>query len=56
MTSTVLAGSLGIEQGHRRVILAAALGTVFEWYDFFLYGALAATLSGWLQETDPNVR
>jgi MFS family permease len=45
MTSTVLTGSLGIEQGHRRVILAAALGTVFEWYDFFLYGALAATLS-----------
>src|SRR5271163_2249790 len=45
MTSTVLTGSIRIEQGHRRVIVAAALGTVFEWYDFFLYGALAATLS-----------
>jgi len=37
--------ALDIEQGHRRIIFAAALGTVFEWYDFFLYGALAATLS-----------
>jgi MFS family permease len=25
----------------RRVILAASLGTLFEWYDFFLYGSLA---------------
>ncbi len=25
----------------RRVILASSLGTVFEWYDFYLYGALA---------------
>src|ERR1700751_3978926 len=30
---------------HGRVILAASLGTGFEWYDFFLYGALAATIS-----------
>lgn len=29
-------------QEMRRVILGAALGTVFEWYDFFLYGTLAA--------------
>ncbi|HVN44753.1 MAG TPA: MFS transporter [Steroidobacteraceae bacterium] len=28
-----------------RVILASSLGTGFEWYDFFLYGSLAATLS-----------
>lgn len=25
----------------RRVIIASALGTVFEWYDFYLYGSLA---------------
>ncbi|SEM47005.1 Major Facilitator Superfamily protein [Sphingomonas gellani] len=27
----------------RRVIAASALGTVFEWYDFFIYGTLAAS-------------
>jgi hypothetical protein len=25
----------------RRVIVAASLGTLFEWYDFYLYGSLA---------------
>jgi MFS family permease len=30
---------------HGRVILAASLGTGFEWYDFFLYGSLAAVIS-----------
>ena len=25
----------------RLVIVASSLGTVFEWYDFFLYGILA---------------
>lgn len=28
----------------RLVITASSLGTVFEWYDFFVYGILAATL------------
>jgi len=28
-----------------RVILAASLGTGFEWYDFFLYGSLASVVS-----------
>ncbi|HTG38885.1 MFS transporter [Sphingomonas sp.] len=27
----------------RRVITASSLGTVFEWYDFFIYGTLAAS-------------
>jgi MFS family permease len=30
---------------HRKVILASSLGTVFEWYDFYLYGALAAIIA-----------
>ena len=30
---------------HRRVIVGAALGSVFEWYDFFLYGSLAAIIA-----------
>lgn len=30
----------------RRVILAASLGTLFEWYDFYLYGSLAVFFGG----------
>jgi MFS family permease len=30
----------------RRVLLAASLGTLFEWYDFFLYGSLALFFGG----------
>jgi MFS family permease len=29
----------------RRIIFASSLGTVFEWYDFFLYGALASIIA-----------
>ena len=35
----------GIDRAHRRVIVAASLGTLFEWYDFYLYGALSANIS-----------
>jgi hypothetical protein len=35
----------GIDPAHRRVILASSLGTVFEWYDFYLYGALSGIIS-----------
>jgi len=35
----------GIDRAHRRVIFASSLGTVFEWYDFYLYGALSAIIS-----------
>ncbi len=28
----------------KKVILASSLGTVFEWYDFYLYGSLAAMI------------
>ena len=34
-----------IDQSHRRVVFASSLGTVFEWYDFYLYGSLAAIMS-----------
>jgi MFS family permease len=34
-----------MDQSHRRVIFASSLGTVFEWYDFYLYGALTAVIS-----------
>ena len=29
----------------RKVILASSLGTIFEWYDFYLYGSLAAIIA-----------
>jgi len=29
----------------KKVIFASSLGTVFEWYDFFLYGSLAAIIA-----------
>src|ERR1700741_4270488 len=30
--------------GEKKVIFASSLGTVFEWYDFYLYGSLAAII------------
>lgn len=30
----------------RRIIVAASLGTLFEWYDFYLYGSLAVFFGG----------
>ena len=38
-------GPAAIDRRHRRVIFASSLGTVFEWYDFYLYGALSAIIS-----------
>src|SRR5690349_22871293 len=35
----------GIDRAHRRVILASSLGTVFEWYDFYLYGSLSTVIT-----------
>jgi MFS family permease len=43
--ATLGAGAgLGIDRAHRRVIAASSLGTMFEWYDFYLYGSLAAII------------
>jgi len=30
-----------LDRGHKLVIFASSLGTVFEWYDFYIYGTLA---------------
>jgi MFS family permease len=35
---------LSIDRAHRRVIAASSLGTLFEWYDFYLYASLAAII------------
>ena len=44
-THSASASSSGVEPAHRRVIFASSLGTVFEWYDFYLYGALSIIIS-----------
>jgi MFS family permease len=36
----------GMTSDERLVIFASSLGTVFEWYDFYIYGTLAAILAG----------
>ncbi|WP_114240971.1 MFS transporter [Dyella sp. C9] len=44
MATTAVDTRGSLDTGHRRVILASSLGTVFEWYDFYLYGSLAALI------------
>lgn len=41
-TESVTASDLGRQD--RKVIFASSLGTIFEWYDFFLYGAMAVII------------
>ena len=43
MSHSTTAGSSGrgISSEERQVIFASSLGTVFEWYDFYLYATLA---------------
>lgn len=43
--STGSAPHHGITREERKVIFASSLGTVFEWYDFYLYGSLAAIIA-----------
>lgn len=45
MATSTLPYQSGVDKAHRRVIFASSLGTVFEWYDFYLYGSLAAIIS-----------
>lgn len=45
----------GITPEERKVIFASSLGTVFEWYDFYLYGSLAPIIAKqFFAGTDPN--
>ncbi|MDR0277497.1 MAG: MFS transporter [Paucimonas sp.] len=39
------ASGKNITRDERKVIFASSLGTVFEWYDFYLYGSLAAIIA-----------
>jgi MFS family permease len=42
--ASVEARSRPMTAEERKVILASSLGTVFEWYDFYLYGSLAVII------------
>jgi len=47
MATTVAAGAKAdapMTREEKKVIFASSLGTVFEWYDFYLYGSLAAII------------
>lgn len=46
MTSTVPAERIVSKAEERRVIIASSVGTVFEWYDFYLYAILAPFFAG----------
>ncbi|HZZ20179.1 MAG TPA: MFS transporter [Opitutaceae bacterium] len=37
-----MAAPAALDRKHSLVIVASSLGTVFEWYDFYIYGTLAA--------------
>src|SRR5690606_20439457 len=49
MTDRTLNGADGgdrtVKKNDRLVIAASSVGTVIEWYDFYLYGSLAAIIS-----------
>jgi len=48
------APSSGLTREERKVIFASSLGTVFEWYDFYLYGSLAAIIGKQFFLGDPT--
>ncbi len=43
--TTPEAGPHTVDRNDRLVILASSVGTVIEWYDFYLYGSLAAIIT-----------
>src|SRR5256885_4861766 len=60
MTMVMTAGSVrtsgGMTAEERKVIFASSLGTVFEWYDFYIYGTLGAFLAKYFfSNVPPNV-
>jgi MFS family permease len=44
-TLTATSGTAQVPKDFRRVITAAAVGNVIEWYDFYIFGSLAAVLA-----------
>jgi MFS family permease len=44
-TMTAAEPTRGLSAAEAKVVFASSLGTVFEWYDFYLYGSLAAIIA-----------
>src|SRR5271168_3818873 len=44
-SQAVLTAESNAQQGIWRVLLASSVGTMIEWYDFYIFGSLAAVLS-----------
>jgi MFS family permease len=58
MTTMTATGSreAGMTSEQRMVIFASSLGTIFEWYDFYIYGTLGAFLAKYFfSNVPPNV-
>ncbi len=56
-TSMAVGSKVGqpMTKEEKKVIFASSLGTVFEWYDFYLYGSLAAIIAKqFFSGLDPN--
>ena len=52
---TAVAKNAPMTPEERKVIFASSLGTVFEWYDFYLYGSLAAIIAAqFFSKLDPG--
>ena len=45
MATATSTASAPMTREEKKVIFASSLGTVFEWYDFYLYGSLAAIIA-----------
>jgi MFS family permease len=45
MATATAAASAPMTKEEKKVIFASSLGTVFEWYDFYLYGSLAPIIA-----------
>ena len=63
MSGQAAVGSIAVDRtramtpAERKVIFASSLGTVFEWYDFYLYGSLAAIIGAkFFSQFDENTR
>jgi len=53
--ATAQAAARALTAEEKKVIFASSLGTVFEWYDFYLYGSLAAIIAKqFFSGADPN--